>query len=158
MKLIIMRHGEAERFRVQDNTRCLTSLGEKQASTAGKWLKNQLGADTPVDIALVSSYVRAQQTFEKLSEEVVVTQKQICEDVIPEGEPKIAHDFIKVLFDDGSQPNVILIVSHMPFVSYFLEEVHVDKQSMLFDTSSLVIVDYDIEVGAGKIESIYHPV
>jgi phosphohistidine phosphatase len=59
MKLIIMRHGEAERFRLQDNTRSLTSKGEKQASTAGKWLNNYLGADTSVDIALVS--IRATQ-------------------------------------------------------------------------------------------------
>ena len=29
MKLIIMRHGEAEGFRVQDNTRVLTRFGEK---------------------------------------------------------------------------------------------------------------------------------
>jgi phosphohistidine phosphatase len=158
MKLIIMRHGEAERFRVQDNKRNLTNLGEKQASTAGKWLNNYLGADTPVDIALVSSYVRAQQTYQQLSEQVVVTQKQVCEDVIPEGDPKVAHDFIKVLFDGASQPSVILIVSHMPFVSYFLEEVHIDKQSMLFDTASVVIVDYDLALGAGKIESIYHPI
>jgi phosphohistidine phosphatase len=143
---------------VQDNKRNLTNLGEKQARTAGKWLSEYLGADTPVDIALVSSYVRAQQTYEQLSEQLVVTKKIVCEDVIPEGEPKIAHDFIKVLFEAGSQPQVILIVSHMPFVSYFLEEVHVDKQSMLFDTSSVVIVDYDLAVGAGKIESIYHPV
>jgi phosphohistidine phosphatase len=158
MKLIIMRHGEAERFRVQDNTRSLTSIGEKQARTAGKWLSNYLGADTPVDISLVSTYVRAQQTYEQLSKQVVVTEKQVCEYVIPEGDPKIAHDFVKVLFDDESQPRVILIVSHMPFVSYFLEEVHVDKQSMLFDTSSMVIVDYELAVGGGKIESIYHPV
>ena len=153
-----MRHGEAERFRVPDNTRNLTSLGEKQASTAGKWLNDYLGADAAVDIALVSSYVRAQQTYDKLSEQVVVTKKQLCEDVIPEGDPKVAHDFIKVLFGDESQPSVILIVSHMPFVSYFLEEVLVDKQSMLFDTSSVVIVDYDLAVSAGNIESIYHPV
>jgi phosphohistidine phosphatase len=158
MNLIIMRHGEAERFRVQDNKRSLTNLGEKQASTAGKWLNNYLGANTPVDIALVSSYVRAQQTYEQLSEQVVVTRKQVCDDVIPEGDPKIAHDFIKVLFEGASQPSVILIVSHMPFVSYFLEEVHIDKQSMLFDTSSLVIVDYDLALGAGKIECIYHPI
>ena len=158
MKLIIMRHGEAERFRVQDKTRSLTSLGEKQARTAGKWLKNHLGTNTPIDMALVSSYVRAQQTYDKLSEQVVVKQQQVCEDVIPEGNPKIAHDLIKVLIGQGSQPSVMLVVSHMTFVSYFLEEVHVDKQSMLFDTSSLVIVDYDVAIGAGKIESIYHPV
>jgi hypothetical protein len=28
----------------------------------------------------------------------------------------------------------------------------------LFDTSSIVIVDYDLTAGAGNIESIYHPV
>jgi phosphohistidine phosphatase len=156
MKLIIMRHGEAENFRVYDKTRNLTNLGKKQASTAGKWLNDYLG-DTPVDIALVSSYVRAQQTYEKLSEQVAVTQKQECEDVIPEGNPKIAHEFIKVLFNDDAPPSVILIVSHMPFVSYFLEEVHADKHSMLFDTSSMVIIDYDLIVGAGKINSIFHP-
>ncbi|PKH00382.1 phosphohistidine phosphatase SixA [Paraglaciecola sp. MB-3u-78] len=158
MKLIIMRHGEAERFREQDNTRSLTSLGEKQAITAGKWLYDYLGADLPIDIALVSSYVRAQQTYEQLSEHVVVIKKQICEDVIPEGDPKVAHDFIKVLYETASQPHVILVVSHMPFVSYFLEEVLFDKKSMLFDTSSVVIVDYDLAAGAGTIESIYHPV
>jgi phosphohistidine phosphatase len=158
MKLIIMRHGEAERFRVQDKTRRLTSLGKKQASTAGKWLQNYLGAGEAIDIALVSSYVRAQETFEELNEQVRVTQNQVCEDVIPEGDPKIVHDFINVLFDAKSQPKIILIVSHMPFVSYFLEEVHVNKQSMLFDTSSVVIVDYDLTTGAGDIESIYHPV
>jgi len=158
MKLIIMRHGEAERLREQDNMRSLTRLGEKQSITAGKWLYEYLGADLPINIALVSSYVRAQQTYEQLSKQVVVIKKQICEDVIPEGDPKVAHDFIKVLFATPSQPNVILVVSHMPFVSYFLEEVHLEKKSMLFDTSSVVIVDYDLAAGAGKIESIYHPV
>ncbi|MGK0381503.1 MAG: phosphohistidine phosphatase, partial [Flavobacteriales bacterium] len=73
-------------------------------------------------------------------------------------DPKMVHDFVRVLFEDKSQPSVILIVSHMPFVSYFLEEVQVDKKSMLFDTSSIVIVDYDLTAGAGNIESIYHPV
>ncbi|MFT6776409.1 MAG: phosphohistidine phosphatase [Paraglaciecola sp.] len=158
MKLIIMRHGEAERFQLQDNTRDLTSLGEKQASRAGKWLNSYLGEDAFVDIALVSSYLRAQQTYSQLSEQVVVSKKQVCEDVIPQGDPKIVHDFINVLFEDVSQPSVILIVSHMPFVCHFLEEVHVDKMSMLFDTSSMVIIDYDIAIGAGKIEGIYHPV
>ena len=158
MKLIIMRHGEAERFRVQDKARSLTSLGKKQASTAGLWLSTYLGADQPVDVALISSYVRAQQTFVQLSEQVFVTQKQVCEDVIPEGEPKIVHEFVKTLFNEKSRPSVILIVSHMPFVSYFLEEVHIDKRSMLFDTSSMVVVDYDLITGAGVVESIYHPV
>lgn len=158
MKLIIMRHGEAERFQTQDKTRNLTILGKKQARTAGRWLNTYLGADQPVDIALVSSYIRARQTFAQLCEKVAVTRNKVCEDVIPDGDPKIVHDLIKVLFSNKSKVNVVLIVSHMPFVSYLLEEVHVDKKSMLFDTSSMVAINYDLVAGAGKIESIYHPV
>jgi phosphohistidine phosphatase len=89
---------------------------------------------------------------------VAVTRKKVCEDVVPEGDPKIVHDLIKALFNDKSKASVVLIVSHMPFVSYFLEEVHVDKKSMLFGTSSMVVINYDLVAGAGKIESIYHPV
>jgi phosphohistidine phosphatase len=158
MKLIIMRHGEAERLQTQDKTRNLTKLGKKQASKAGRWLNTYLGAEQPVDIALVSSYIRARQTFEQLCDMVAVTRRKVCEDVVPEGDPKIVHDLIKVLFNDKSKASVVLIVSHMPFVSYFLEEVHVDKKSMLFDTSSMVVINYDLVSGAGKIESIYHPV
>lgn len=153
-----MRHGESERFRVKDKTRSLTILGEKQASTAGRWLNAYFGTDQPIDIALISSYTRAQQTFSQLSKQIVVKQQQVCESVVPDGDPKVVHDLIKALFDSKSKPSVVLIVSHMPFVSYFLEEVHVDRKSTLFDTSSMVIVNYDLVAGSGKIESIYHPV
>lgn len=157
MKLIIMRHGEAETLRVRDYTRNLTPHGEKQAAEAGRWLASYLGADVPIDLALASSYVRAQQTFQQLSSQVRVITSQVCEDVIPEGDPKLAHDFVKVLIEDVPSSNVVLIVSHMPFVSYFLEEVHTDKQTMLFDTSSLVVVNYNVERGTGVIDNIYHP-
>lgn len=158
MKLIIMRHGEAEAFNVQDKTRSLTSQGEKQAINAGKWLASFLGVNIPIDISITSSYVRAKQTNQHLSSQVTVTETKICDDVAPEGDPKVAHDFVKVLFEDSPSSNVLLIVSHMPFVSYFLEEVHRDKHTMLFDTSSIVVLDYDVVSGTGVIENIYHPV
>ena len=153
-----MRHGEAETYRVQDKTRNLTRHGEKQATEAGKWLARNLGADTPIDLALTSSYVRAQQTNQHLSSQVKVTATLVCEDIIPEGDPKVAHDFVRVLIQDSPSSDVILIVSHMPFVSYFLEEVHTERQTMLFDTSSIVVLEYDVVLGAGVIENIYHPV
>lgn len=157
MKLIIMRHGEAETLRAEDKTRNLTSHGKKQAIEAGRWLAGYLGAETPIDLALVSSYVRAQQTYQQLSSQVTVTATQVCNDVIPEGDPKIANEFVKALFYDSPPSKVLLVVSHMPFVSYFLEEVHKDKQTMLFDTSSLVVVEYDVKRGDGLIDNIYHP-
>lgn len=153
-----MRHGEAEAFRAQDKTRCLTSQGEKQAQEAGSWLANFLGVNVPIDIAITSSYIRAQQTNQHLSTQVSVIETKVCDDVAPDGNPKVAHDFIKVLLDDSPSSHVLLIVSHMPFVSYFLEEVHRDKKTMLFDTSSIVVLDYDVIRGTGEIEHIYHPV
>lgn len=157
MKLIIMRHGQAESIRVEDIQRNLTALGRKQASKAGKWLMGYLGVGKAVDIALVSNYARAEQTYQQLCQHLLVSQQQVCLDVIPEGDPKVAHDYIDWLLTEQPTLEVVLIVSHMPFVSYFLEEVHIHKQSMLFDTSSLVVVDYNPQTATGEIESIYHP-
>jgi phosphohistidine phosphatase len=153
-----MRHGEAERFRVPDETRSLTQVGENQAKVAGQWLTKQLGPSTVIDIALVSSYIRAKQTFKHLTTNVQVSDTQTCKDIVPDGNPKIAHDFVQALANGERPCNSLLIVSHMPFVSYFLEEVHIHKQSMLFDTSSMVIVDYNPITAMGEIDSIYHPV
>lgn len=152
-----MRHGEAESIRVEDIQRNLTTLGRKQATKAGKWLADYLGNGIPVDVALVSNYVRAEQTYQQVCQQVSVVEKQVCLDVIPLGDPKIAHDFIDLLLTGSPNLEAMLIVSHMPFVSYFLEEVHIHKHSMLFDTSSLVIVNYKPKTGCGEIEAIYHP-
>lgn len=157
MKLIIMRHGEAETFRVPDKTRSLTDHGKQQSVKAGKWLAGYLGKGGAIDIGLVSSYARAQQTFEQLISQVSVDKSITCDDVVPEGDPKKAHDFVNALVGGSESIEVLLIVSHMPFVSYFLEEVHQDNQTMLFDTSSLVVVDYNVERGSGGIAEIYHP-
>ncbi len=51
MKLIIMRHGEAERFQTLDKTRNLTNLGRKQASQAGRWLNTCRVREQVGDIA-----------------------------------------------------------------------------------------------------------
>ena len=157
MKLIIMRHGQAEQIQSPDSARVLTSIGEKQSVTAGKWLNQYLGSHAVIDLALVSSYIRAEQTFFNLNQQLTVNRKQICEDVVPDGNPQLAHDYLRTLIESNPQFSKVLIVSHMPFVSYFLEEVLVNKQSMLFDTSSLAIVDYSIATGKGKIETVYHP-
>jgi phosphohistidine phosphatase len=157
MKLIIIRHGEAETFRVEDKLRSLTAFGDQQATLAGEWLSKYLGKNVSVDLALVSPYVRAKQTFIQINQQVDVLQKQISNDVIPNGDPQIAHDYIRTLLLQDAKINTVVVVSHMPFVSYFLEEVHVDKQSILFDTSSIAIVDYNPKTSAGSLEIVYHP-
>ncbi|MGS2721330.1 phosphohistidine phosphatase SixA [Paraglaciecola aestuariivivens] len=157
MKLIIMRHGQAESYHAQDALRELSLEGQTQATKAGEWLSLYLGKDTAVDLALVSHYTRAKQTFDCLEKHLSVLDTQASNDVVPDGRPKVAHDFIDALLTQRDNIEVLLIVSHMPFVSYFLEEVLSDKLSMLFDTSTVVVVDYNLSLGKGEIETIYHP-
>ena len=49
MKLIIMRHGDADTFGLTDKDRCLTPNGIKQAQNAGEWLSRYLGQGSFVD-------------------------------------------------------------------------------------------------------------
>ena len=157
MKLVIMRHGQAESFRKPDETRALTSDGNTQAFTAGKWLAENEKVSLPIDLALVSPYVRAEQTYEQFNQQVHISQKVICEDIVPDGNPSHTHDYIRALIEETPSLECILVVSHMPFVSYFLEDVLLDKKSMLFDTSSMAIVNYDPILGGGYLETVYHP-
>jgi phosphohistidine phosphatase len=157
MKLIIMRHGEAETFGSQDSERCLTPNGIKQAQYAGTWLSQYIGQDKKIDLAVVSPFVRAEQTYFEVVKEVTCQQKQISADITPSGSHQIAHDLIRTIYEQNQKIKSILVVSHMPFVSYFVEEVTINKYAMLFDTSSIVVIDYDLTKMAGLVEQIYHP-
>jgi phosphohistidine phosphatase len=157
MKLIIMRHGEAEALRRDDESRCLTLLGKEQAKQAGIWLAQNLGEQVPIDLALVSTYTRAQQTYVEVQKQLKVSNQQQSTDVLPSSNAQVAHDYMLDIVMQEQQISSLLIVSHMPFVSYFLEEVHAQRRSTLFDTSSIVILDYDPVARAGEMDKIYHP-
>lgn len=157
MKLIIMRHGEAETIGSPDSERCLTPNGIKQAQFAGTWLSQYIGHDKVIDLAIISPYVRAEQTYLELVKEVRCQQKHISEDITPSGNQQVAHDYIRAISEKSHEVKCILVISHMPFVSYLVEEVTINKYSMLFDTSSIVVIDYDLTEMAGLVEQIYHP-
>ena len=59
MKLVLMRHGEAESYANSDFDRNLTSFGQEEAVASAKQLKTY---DLEVDLMLVSPYPRARQT------------------------------------------------------------------------------------------------
>ncbi|MCF2950350.1 phosphohistidine phosphatase SixA [Paraglaciecola aquimarina] len=157
MKLIIMRHGEAETYGPLDSARCLTPNGIKQAQIASTWLRQYLGKDKSIDLAMVSPFVRAEQTYVELLKEISCKQKIVSEDIIPSGNYQLTHDYIDSLITPADTQNYVLLVSHMPFISYFVEEVTINKCAMLFDTSSIVVIDYDLSESAGLLECVYHP-
>ncbi|AFF23716.1 phosphohistidine phosphatase SixA [Pasteurella multocida subsp. multocida str. HN06] len=63
MDIFVMRHGEAEVMAKSDRERHLNRRGIQQAISQGEWLKSTM----TVDKVLVSSYARAQQTFEQIN-------------------------------------------------------------------------------------------
>ncbi|MDU0355509.1 phosphohistidine phosphatase SixA [Paraglaciecola aquimarina] len=157
MKLIIMRHGEANTFGQPDSQRCLTANGIQQAHLAGNWLSQYLGADNSIDLAIVSSFQRAKQTYQEVSHSIKSKREESSDDVIPNGDPKMVHDYLDSVIANDSALEYLLVVTHMPFICFLLEGITVDRCSMLFDTSSIAIVDYNVKTHKGKIEKVYHP-
>ncbi len=153
--LFIMRHGEAESLRVDDKSRQLTDYGRAQASVSANWLIDNYCPDRQIDLALISPYRRARQTFDMVSLDISANKTELCEDIIPEGNPKLAHDYVDTLFtatQSRSQPvERMLLVSHMPFVSYFLDEVCVIPSNSLFATASVAVVRYNMQKQHGEL-------
>ncbi len=153
--LFIMRHGEAESLRVDDRSRQLTEFGRAQVSVTANWVIDNYCEDRRIDLALVSPYRRARQTFDMFSLDVSSGKTESCEDITPDGNPAMAHDYVDTLFNAHSgrsqQINRMLLVSHMPFVSYFLDEVCAIPAHSLFATASVAVVRYNIQKQQGEL-------
>jgi len=146
MHLLLMRHGEAELHSVTDETRNLTASGVTQSRQAGVWLNEQFSC---VDVALVSPYVRAQQTLEALSTQVSVEQVITCPDIVPSGSPTIVHDYVDALLMENPTVKTVLLVCHMPIVSFLADNFCQIELSALFLTSAIMNIDYQVEKNCG---------
>ncbi|MCV2885595.1 phosphohistidine phosphatase SixA [Aestuariibacter sp. AA17] len=143
MLIFIMRHGEAEPNEWDDKSRMLTALGRKQSSQSGIWMRQMCeSAGGEIDLALISPYQRTQQTFECVSAEIRSKDRLTCEDIVPSSDPSDALIYLDALYE--TQPNLqsVLLVSHMPFVSYFLDSICRHHYSMLFSAGSIAAVRY----------------
>ncbi|WP_240919844.1 phosphohistidine phosphatase SixA [Paraglaciecola sp. 20A4] len=156
MHIIIMRHGDAEPLKYDDRSRELTSFGQEQAATAGTWLSKYYKANK-IELGMVSPYTRARQTMDIVSQKIDIMQQRVSTDITPEGNIWLTHDYIDYLLEEKEVSKSLLLVSHMPFVSYFLDELIGEQHSLFFDTSSIVIVDYQPTTHSGRVLEVYHP-
>jgi phosphohistidine phosphatase len=156
MHVIIMRHGDARPAHGEDSLRPLSSFGHKQAKAAGKWLQQRY-LTSGIDMCLVSPYVRARQTLDGVSGEVNINREVISSDVTPDGGVWLTHDYLDFLISDKQISHSLLIISHMPFVSYLVDELTGSEQSMFFDTSSIVTIEYCPKKTRGTLLEVYHP-
>jgi phosphohistidine phosphatase len=154
MKIFIMRHGEAEHFAQSDEQRELTDRG-RAASLAVARACAEKGC-THFDRVLVSPYIRAQQTWQEISQCFTTDHVETCPDITPYGDSEQVADYVSALIDQHNLQSV-LIVSHLPLVGYLTSEFVTDMIPPMFPTSGLVSIDYSLEKLAGELVFNIHP-
>lgn len=112
IRVYILRHGEAEPYRLADETRELTRRGIRDAQAAGTLLQHQ---GVKFDQIFSSPYTRTRQTRQHFllgyGQPVPVTEKDW---LTPDNE---ASRVVSQLSGEDLQGRTILLVSHMPLVS-----------------------------------------
>lgn len=164
MILVIMRHGQAVEYREPDHTRALTDFGVKQCEQAGVWLKQRLPDfahlneeySNAIDIALVSPYLRTQQSCRALGKGIAIKQQITFDAITPMGNALHTADIIHGYATDSPAPNSMLIVTHMPLVSLLADKICAGFNAKIFDTADTLIIDYNIETGRGDELAYYH--
>ncbi|WP_338292248.1 phosphohistidine phosphatase SixA [Planctobacterium marinum] len=153
MQLFLMRHGEAENSFSNDAQRSLTTQGFIESQKAGVWLNDTVNH---IDYALVSPFKRARQTYEMVQSITTVAHTEFSEDIIPSGSVELVHDYIQVLAQERNLKSLI-VVSHMPLVSYLVDSFCGQLRSILFTTASVARLDYDIEANKAVFGELYLP-
>lgn len=157
--LFIMRHGEAEPPRFDDKSRQLTDVGRKQVTQAAQWLREQYSNDCAIDLALVSPYRRTRQSFDMLSLDLSVAAMEISEDITPDGSPEFVSDYLGARISAAQAKNKplanIMLVSHMPLVSYLVDTLCDSYTTSLFATASIAVVSYSPAQGKGRLLEHY---
>lgn len=155
MDIFIMRHGEAEAYREPDATRSLTAVGEQQADCSARWLQRQVGQQDNgghIDLVMVSPYLRAQQTMKRVLQQVSHQQMIVNDDIIPDGKPQLVADHLVLLAETRRS---VLLVSHMPFVSFLSQELLGHGEPPSFATGDILWLS--ITADKPKLQHMFCP-
>ncbi|WP_395341714.1 phosphohistidine phosphatase SixA [Ningiella sp. W23] len=153
MLIILMRHGEAVPYQTNDQSRQLTDFGISQSLSAGLRLAELLKSrDVPssVDKALVSPYIRAQQTFSAVREHVKFEDITDTDAITPMSNLQSVHDIIDGYAQGSSPPAHLMLVTHMPLVSLLADKICHGFNGKIFDTADILIIEYDPDTHTGS--------
>src|SRR5690554_3791495 len=145
-----MRHGDAEPAQAlkADAVRPLSKLGEEEVLAAATWLQGYLQqrGSEQLDWLTASPFIRAQQTATIIESAVPVERRDITEDAIPESDPQLFCDWLFALLKSGcADSKHVLLVSHMPFVSYLVAALDKKTPPLLFPTAAMAEMRLDVE-------------
>lgn len=139
MKLILMRHGNAQNAAV-DALRPLSAYGMDQVAQTAHRLKEHLADETDWVRIHHSGYMRAAQTAQIVSDVLGVGIAGILPHITPNDSPARAFaSFEMHLLDEGTH----LVVTHMPLITQLSERMgyctYFDTaDAALFETQALV--------------------
>ena len=109
MKIILMRHGQAEDETRPDSARQLTDFGQQQAKQTAEYIN----AHYQPDYFVVSPYVRAQQTLAALQAQLPTVPSSIQDNLTPSDDARQAlHEIADI------EAKCLVVVCHMSIVAY----------------------------------------
>jgi len=153
MDIYIMRHGQAEMMASCDSERALTDNGTEQSKKMARYLADKKKVE--FDAALVSPYLRAQQTFAAISPFFSKRSNvQRFNALTPSGSVNKSVNEIMALQAAGVQ--TLLIISHLPLVGYIVAALDPTAGAASFTTSAVAHVEFD-DQGFGKLLSMTAP-
>lgn len=155
MKIIVMRHGEAEMLAPSDKERHLTHFGKTSSFQQSQWLKIWLNS-TALDKVIISPYVRALETFEQTNTvfgHSLTDRAETWDAVTPYGNTDLIRNYLEILVADQENASVLLI-SHLPLVGEIVAEF-CGRNTVSFHPATIVCIDWDGETG--KVIEIKYP-
>lgn len=161
MRLYIMRHGEAEPFsavgditQANDAKRALTQVGQQQAKKIGHWFQQQL----QLTDVFVSPYLRAQQTAKQVTQQLsknATTQITTLSFITPNDNAEDFHAFLlghmQGFTAEQAENYQVLVVAHMPIVSYLVAEFTAQQQHPIFDTAAVACIEFEPATNTGEL-------
>lgn len=153
-----MRHGEAEPYKQDDQSRHLTRFGVTQSEHAAKWMVKQLKENaklSQVDLTLVSPYVRTIETLAAVEAFLPIERIEKTGKVTPVGNAKQVQNLIDSELLQDNTIQCLLVISHMPLVSLLSDVVCHGFNARIFDTADVLMIDYDPVLSMGSQLGFY---
>lgn len=153
MQVYIMRHGDAVIQAASDSARPLTQKGKDDSILMAKWLQ----AHHPlIDTVLVSPYLRAEQTWQVMRDELSLpSQVQVMDGLTPGGNAEWVAAQIRDYAFSGAK--AVLVVSHLPLVGYLVSELCPQEAPPMFTTSTIACVEVNTEQMKCHLEWMLSP-
>ena len=109
MKIILVRHGQAEDETRPDSARQLTDFGQQQAAQTAEYVTTHYSPDRFV----VSPYIRAQQTLSAFQSRAPQVASSVQDNITP------SDDARQALIDIANiEAECLVVVCHMSIVAY----------------------------------------